>query len=116
LAACGGEDDVLTGQGIAKIPAVVEEPHRVCYRGLVAIEKEGGVGRLVRPRSRMVDLPMGGVSTRQYRSVIPEMTDMAGVSKSSVSRRENADRSATGIVRFARASQDYRKLKPRDGR
>lgn len=38
--ASGGEDNVLLGQGIAKIPAVVEELHRVSYRGLCAIEYE----------------------------------------------------------------------------
>jgi len=45
VAASGGEDNVLIGQGIAKIPAVMEELHRVSYRGLVAIEyeKEGDV-------------------------------------------------------------------------
>jgi inosose dehydratase len=45
VAAAGGEDNVLIGQGIAKIPAVMEELHRVSYRGLVAIEyeKEGDV-------------------------------------------------------------------------
>ena len=31
----GGEDNVLLGQGIAKIPAVMEELHKVSYRGLV---------------------------------------------------------------------------------
>lgn len=45
VAASGGEDNILLGQGIAKIPAVMEELHRVSYRGLVAIEyeKEGDV-------------------------------------------------------------------------
>jgi sugar phosphate isomerase/epimerase len=45
VAAAGGEDNVLIGQGIAKIPAVMEELHRVSYGGLVAIEyeKEGDV-------------------------------------------------------------------------
>jgi putative transposase len=37
--------------------------------------------------ARMLDILMRGVSTRQYRSVIPEMTDTVGVSKSSVSRQ-----------------------------
>jgi sugar phosphate isomerase/epimerase len=43
--ASGGEDNVLLGQGIAKIPAVMEELHKVNYRGLCAIEyeKEGDV-------------------------------------------------------------------------
>lgn len=36
--------------------------------------------------ARMLDILMRGVSTRQYRSVIPEMADTVGVSKSSVSR------------------------------
>ncbi len=45
--ASGGEDNVLLGQGIAKIPAVMEELHKVSYRGLSAIEyeKEGNVDR-----------------------------------------------------------------------
>ena len=45
VAAAGGEDNVLIGQGIAKIPAVMEELHKVSFRGLVAIEyeKEGDV-------------------------------------------------------------------------
>ena len=37
--------------------------------------------------ARMLDILMRGVSTRQYRSVIPEMADTMGVSKSSVSRQ-----------------------------
>jgi putative transposase len=37
--------------------------------------------------ARMLDLLMRGVSTRQYRGVIPEMADTVGVSKSSVSRQ-----------------------------
>jgi sugar phosphate isomerase/epimerase len=43
--ASGGEDNVLLGQGIAKIPAVMEELHKVSYGGLCAIEyeKEGNV-------------------------------------------------------------------------
>jgi len=40
VAASGGEDNVLIGQGIAKIPAVMEELHRASFRGLVAIEYE----------------------------------------------------------------------------
>jgi sugar phosphate isomerase/epimerase len=45
VAASGGEDNVLLGQGIAKIPAVMEELHKVSYSGLCAIEyeKEGNV-------------------------------------------------------------------------
>jgi sugar phosphate isomerase/epimerase len=45
--ASGGEDNVLLGQGIAKIPAVMEELHKVSYRGLCAIEyeKEGDVDK-----------------------------------------------------------------------
>ena len=35
----------------------------------------------------MLDILMRGVSTGQYRSVIPEMADTVGVSKSSVSRQ-----------------------------
>lgn len=43
--AVGGEVNVLLGQGIARIPDVMKELHRVSYRGLVAIEyeKEGDV-------------------------------------------------------------------------
>ena len=37
--------------------------------------------------ARMLDILMSGVSTRQYRGVIPEMADTVGVSKSSVSRQ-----------------------------
>src|SRR6516165_9656975 len=37
--------------------------------------------------ARMLDIPMRGVSTRQYKGVIPEMADTVGVSKSSVSRQ-----------------------------
>jgi transposase-like protein len=37
--------------------------------------------------ARMLDILMNGVSTRQYKSVIPEMADTVGVSKSSVSRQ-----------------------------
>lgn len=37
--------------------------------------------------ARMLDILMRGVSTRQYREVIPEMADTVGVSKSSVSRQ-----------------------------
>ena len=50
VAAAGGEDNVLIGQGIGKIPAVMEELHKVSYRGLVAIEyeKEGDIDADVR--------------------------------------------------------------------
>ncbi len=37
--------------------------------------------------ARMLDILMRGVSTRQYRGVIPEMANTVGVSKSSVSRQ-----------------------------
>jgi transposase-like protein len=37
--------------------------------------------------ARMLNILMRGVSTRQYRGVIPEMADTVGVSKSSVSRQ-----------------------------
>jgi len=40
-----------------------------------------------RLRARMLDILMRGVSTRQYKGVIPEMADTVGVSKSSVSRQ-----------------------------
>lgn len=43
--ASGGEDNVLLGQGIAKIPAVMAELHKISYSGLAAIEyeKEGNI-------------------------------------------------------------------------
>jgi DNA-binding XRE family transcriptional regulator len=37
--------------------------------------------------ARMLDILMRGVSTRQYKGVIPAMADTIGVSKSSVSRQ-----------------------------
>ena len=45
IKAGGDEVNVLLGRGVAKIPAVMEELHKVHYRGLVAIEyeKEGDV-------------------------------------------------------------------------
>jgi sugar phosphate isomerase/epimerase len=45
VAAAGGEDNVLIGQGIAQIPQVVAELHKIRFAGLVAIEyeKEGPV-------------------------------------------------------------------------
>ena len=45
VAAAGGEDNVLLGRGIAKIPAVMNELHKQRFGGLVAIEyeKEGPV-------------------------------------------------------------------------
>jgi len=45
VAATGGEDNVLLGRGIAKIPQVMAELHKLQFRGLVAIEyeKEGRV-------------------------------------------------------------------------
>jgi sugar phosphate isomerase/epimerase len=45
IAAAGGEDNVLIGQGIAKIPEVMRELQRLQFGGLVAIEyeKEGPV-------------------------------------------------------------------------
>src|SRR6516164_6020145 len=36
--------------------------------------------------SRMLDILLRGVSTRQYKHVLPEMAQTVGVSKSSVSR------------------------------
>ena len=45
VAASGGEDNVLIGQGVAKIPEVMRELHKLDFGGLVAIEyeKEGPV-------------------------------------------------------------------------
>ena len=45
IAASGAEDNVLLGQGIAKIPEVMRELHKLKFGGLVAIEyeKEGPV-------------------------------------------------------------------------
>jgi len=40
VAAKGGDRNVLLGQGIAQIPAVIGELHKISYRGLVAIEYE----------------------------------------------------------------------------
>ena len=40
IAAAGGEDNVLLGRGIAKIPEVMRELHRQNFTGLVAIEYE----------------------------------------------------------------------------
>jgi hypothetical protein len=37
--------------------------------------------------ARMLDILMRGLSTRQYRGVIPEMADTVGASKPSVSRQ-----------------------------
>ena len=50
VAAPGGEVNVLLGQGIAKIPAVMEELHKLSYGGLVAIEyeKDGNIDSDVR--------------------------------------------------------------------
>ena len=45
VAAAGGEDNVLIGRGIARIPLVMDELHKIGFDGLVAIEyeKEGPV-------------------------------------------------------------------------
>jgi sugar phosphate isomerase/epimerase len=45
IAAAHAEDNVLIGQGIARIPEVIAELHKLNFRGLVAIEyeKEGPV-------------------------------------------------------------------------
>jgi sugar phosphate isomerase/epimerase len=45
IAAAGAEDNVLLGRGIAKIPEVMQELHKLHFGGLVAIEyeKEGPV-------------------------------------------------------------------------
>ncbi len=50
IQAAGGEVNVLLGQGIARIPDVMKELHKISYRGLVAIEyeKEGDVDADVR--------------------------------------------------------------------
>jgi sugar phosphate isomerase/epimerase len=40
VVAKGGDTNVLLGQGIAQIPAVMRELHKISYRGLVAIEYE----------------------------------------------------------------------------
>jgi hypothetical protein len=44
----------------------------------VAMQDEARLG------TPMLDIPMRGVSTRQYRAVIPEMADRVDVSRSSV--------------------------------
>jgi sugar phosphate isomerase/epimerase len=45
IKASGGEVNVLLGQGISKIPQVMQELHRQSFAGLVAVEyeKEGSV-------------------------------------------------------------------------
>jgi len=50
VAAKGGDRNVLLGQGIAQIPAVMRELHTISYRGLVAIEyeKDGDINDDVR--------------------------------------------------------------------
>jgi sugar phosphate isomerase/epimerase len=50
VAASGGEVNVLLGRGIAKIPEVMSELHKISYGGLVAIEyeKEGDVSGDIR--------------------------------------------------------------------
>jgi inosose dehydratase len=40
MAAAGAEDNVLLGHGIARIPEVMRELHRISFAGLVAIEYE----------------------------------------------------------------------------
>jgi sugar phosphate isomerase/epimerase len=47
VAASGGEDNVLLGQGIARIPEVMRVLRRIGFKGLVAVEyeKEGPVER-----------------------------------------------------------------------
>ena len=56
IKAAGAEDNVLLGQGVAKIPEVMQELHKLHFGGLVAIEyeKEGPVeedfGRRLRLR------------------------------------------------------------------
>ena len=49
-------------------------------------KKGGGVQAPMGMGSRMLDILLEGVSTRQYEAVIPKMADTVGVSKSSVSR------------------------------
>jgi sugar phosphate isomerase/epimerase len=45
VAAAGGEENVLIGRGIAQIPQVIDELHKLSFEGLVAneYEKEGPV-------------------------------------------------------------------------
>lgn len=45
VAAAGGEDNVLLGSGVAKIPQVMEVLRKIGFDGLVAVEyeKEGPV-------------------------------------------------------------------------
>jgi hypothetical protein len=49
----GGEDGAVLGEGIARIPQVVEKLKEIGYRGLVAIEYEGA-GHLVNNVTRCV--------------------------------------------------------------
>jgi transposase-like protein len=55
--------------------------HEVGIPAYIAMQNQPRLG------ARMLDILMNGVSTRQYKSVIPEMADTVGVSKSSVSRQ-----------------------------
>jgi putative transposase len=55
--------------------------HEVGIPAYIAMQNQPRLG------GRMLDILMSGVSTRQYKSVIPEMADTVGVSKSSVSRQ-----------------------------
>jgi putative transposase len=57
------------------------EQSEVEIPGYTAMQKEPRLG------ARMLDILMRGVSTRQYRAVIPEMAETVGVSRSAVSRQ-----------------------------
>jgi putative transposase len=55
--------------------------HEVGIPAYIAMQNQPRLG------ARMLDILMNGVSTRQYKAVIPQMADTVGVSKSSVSRQ-----------------------------
>jgi transposase-like protein len=59
-----------------------------------AMQNDSRLGR------RMLEILMHGVSTRSYRTVLPEMADTVGVAKSSVSR-EFIDASAEALQKLA---------------
>ncbi len=58
--------------------------------------------------ARMLDILMRGVSTRQYRGVIPEMADTVGVSKSSVSRQMSEASEAEVEVLLSRRLEELK--------
>jgi putative transposase len=70
------------------------EVHIPAYQLMLSDEKLG---------SRMLEILLRGVSTRQYRAVLPEMAETVGVSRSSVSR-EAVEASEEELRQLARIS------------